>query len=108
MRLHRLGHNSFAFSYNLIISWAKHDYPNIELPEDPIDSHPTNSKVVMVSFDGIDDQSETTYVEGGAIEVSFDGGDPTWDGWADSEATNTPTVEELGPPKEALTAKALK
>ncbi|THU66514.1 hypothetical protein C4D60_Mb05t14950 [Musa balbisiana] len=25
-----------------------------------------------------------------------------------SEAANTPTVEELGPPKEALTAKALK
>lgn len=54
-RLDRLGHNSFAFSYNLIISRAKHNYPNIKLLEDPIDSYPTNSKVVMVSFDSIDD-----------------------------------------------------
>ncbi|CAL9752671.1 unnamed protein product, partial [Musa acuminata subsp. burmannicoides] len=26
----------------------------------------------------------------------------------DSEAANTPTIEKLGPPKEALTTKALK
>lgn len=33
--LSRLGHNSFAFSYELVISKVKYDHPDIKFPEDP-------------------------------------------------------------------------
>lgn len=37
--LARLRHNSFAFGYDLAMSQAKYNNPNIELPENPIDKH---------------------------------------------------------------------
>ena len=52
--LARLRHNSLAFGYDLAMSRAKYDHPDIELPENLIDKRPTNDEVMISSSDIID------------------------------------------------------
>ncbi|CAD5188709.1 unnamed protein product [Musa acuminata subsp. malaccensis] len=52
--LARLRHNSLAFGYDLAMSRAKYDHPDIELPENPIDKRPTNDEVMISSSDIVD------------------------------------------------------